>query len=95
MSPAPKRGEWNPGAVGAPTGAVHLSYFIRDRLYPGIRDKKTDEGVSTFAYRKAKYPAFCRRWALSAGREKIKIYFSTIILPFEYKDPIFSPSDSA
>jgi len=22
--------------TGAPTGAVHLSYFIRDQLYPGI-----------------------------------------------------------
>ncbi len=23
----------------APQGAVHLSYFLRDQLYPGIRDK--------------------------------------------------------
>ena len=33
MSPAPKRGEWGAGDVGAPTGAVHYRYFIRDRLY--------------------------------------------------------------
>ena len=28
----------------APQGAVHLSYFLRDQLYPGIRDKKRGEG---------------------------------------------------
>jgi hypothetical protein len=31
--------------MGAPQGAVHLSYFLRDRLYPGIRHPNLSDGL--------------------------------------------------
>jgi len=36
---AQARGSGKSRATGAPTGAVHLSYFLRDQLYPGIKNK--------------------------------------------------------
>jgi hypothetical protein len=62
--------------------------FCRKTGVTPVLKTKTDEGVSTFAYThpdisecrvrrncggKAKYPAFCRRWALSAGGEKLNV----------------------
>jgi len=44
----------------APKGAVHLSCFLRDQLYPGIRDKngkRRDKAQSTRPYRMGRCPA--------------------------------------
>jgi len=81
-----------PGQCGsAPQGAVHLSYFIRDQLYPGIRDKNgkarghsadKDSGRGSFRERlfvgRGEENCFIR--ALAGGRfqvgEKIERYFA-------------------
>lgn len=43
--------------TGAATAAVHLSYFLRDRLYPGIRDKKCGKGFRWAPREKSKTKA--------------------------------------
>jgi len=41
----PRRLSGGMGNTGAPTGAGHLSYFIRDQLYPGIINKNQRGGT--------------------------------------------------
>jgi len=49
MNPAPKRGEWGAGDVGAPTGAVHYKIFLYRPAFSGIINKVGDTGAATSA----------------------------------------------
>ena len=97
-SPAPKRGDWCIGSYGsAPQGAVHLSYFLRDQLYPGIKNKNgcggfylclSHLGINDCQVRPLWAGRQSIRLSAGGGREKLNV-ISKNSFGFEgNKDPI-------